>query len=243
MRLFSRMIRGQMELRGDDGDVFHRHRRQRPAHRPGQQPGVALAINGVFGNMGVASAALLSGFLIDASGWRSTFFYSGRDVHGYRRALSVVCPHGPGGRGGGSGSSNGQSTKIGPAGCKKPAGPIFQITTLFLPENFDVRLTDFAGTATPVGRYAFVVFSVAALAQLVVGYLLDAYSLRLAVAVVAITQASFFIIITHLNGIPSLLVAIGFILAVFGLYPSTMFWSDVCRAVNGVAAPLRSVIS
>jgi len=33
--------------------------------------GVALAINGVFGNMGVASAALLSGFLIDTSSWRS----------------------------------------------------------------------------------------------------------------------------------------------------------------------------
>ena len=39
--------------------------------------GMALAINGVFGNMGVASAALLSGFLIDASGWRSAFFIPG----------------------------------------------------------------------------------------------------------------------------------------------------------------------
>ena len=70
-----------------------------------------------------------------------------------------------------------------------------------------------------MGWYAFVVFSVAALAQLVVGYLLDAYSLRIVFAVVAITQASFFIIMKHLSGIASLLVAIGFMLAVFGQIP------------------------
>ena len=39
--------------------------------------GVALTINGVFGNMGVASALLLSGFLIDASAWRNAFVISG----------------------------------------------------------------------------------------------------------------------------------------------------------------------
>jgi len=52
-----------------------------------------------------------------------------------------------------------------------------------------------------------------------------------------------FIIMTHLSGIASLLAAIGFMLAVFGQIPSTMFCSGAWRAVNGVAAPLRSVIS
>ncbi|MDB4224888.1 MFS transporter, partial [Granulosicoccus sp.] len=42
-----------------------------------QKMGIPLAINGVFGNMGVACAALLSGFLIDTSGWRSAFIISG----------------------------------------------------------------------------------------------------------------------------------------------------------------------
>ena len=39
--------------------------------------GVPLAINGVFGNLGVASAALLTGFLIDSAGWRSAFYIPG----------------------------------------------------------------------------------------------------------------------------------------------------------------------
>lgn len=36
-----------------------------------ENTGVPLAVNGVFGNLGVASAALITGFLIDNEGWRS----------------------------------------------------------------------------------------------------------------------------------------------------------------------------
>ena len=42
-----------------------------------KQTGVPLAINGVFGNLGVASAALITGFLIDAWSWRSAFMAPG----------------------------------------------------------------------------------------------------------------------------------------------------------------------
>ena len=69
-------------------------------------------------------------------------------------------------------------------------GLIFQSTTFSLPKIFDERLTDLASTATLVGWYAFVVFSVAAMAQLVVGYLLDPHSLRTVFAVVAVLHAS-----------------------------------------------------
>jgi MFS family permease len=195
--------------------------------------GVALAINGVFGNMGVASAALLSGYLIDASGWRSAFFIPG--------ALSMAI--------GGlylwfvrTGGEVPAADRTAAAGAGKAAGEpvsrhrlvrifgiifftaaigglIFQSTTFSLPKIFDERLTDLAGTATLVGWYAFVVFSVAAFAQLVVGYLLDTSSLRAVFAVVAIAQAGFFVLMTHLTGLASLLVAIGFMLAVFGQIP------------------------
>ena len=42
-----------------------------------EKTGIPLAINGIFGNMGVACAALLTGFLIDTAGWRSAFVLSG----------------------------------------------------------------------------------------------------------------------------------------------------------------------
>ena len=44
--------------------------------------GLRLAVNGVWGNLGVASAALLTAFFIDLSGWRSAFYLTG--------AISVV---------------------------------------------------------------------------------------------------------------------------------------------------------
>ena len=42
-----------------------------------EKTGVPLAINGIFGNMGVASAALLTGYLVDRSGWQSAFVVPG----------------------------------------------------------------------------------------------------------------------------------------------------------------------
>jgi MFS family permease len=39
--------------------------------------GMRIAVNGVWGNLGVASAALLTGYLIDNGGWRSAFIAPG----------------------------------------------------------------------------------------------------------------------------------------------------------------------
>ena len=39
--------------------------------------GMRIAVNGVWGNLGVASAALLTGYLIDNGGWRAAFIAPG----------------------------------------------------------------------------------------------------------------------------------------------------------------------
>jgi MFS family permease len=39
--------------------------------------GMRIAVNGVFGNLGVASAALITGYLIDNGGWRAAFITPG----------------------------------------------------------------------------------------------------------------------------------------------------------------------
>lgn len=195
--------------------------------------GVALAVNGVFGNMGVATAALLTGFLIDTSGWRSAYFVPGaasvaigglyilfvrsgggkalandRAARSENRAAALVLP---------------KATLIRVFGIilftTAIGGLVFQSTTFSLPKIFDERLTDLAGTATLIGWYAFLAFSVAAFAQLAVGYLIDRHSLRVVFAFVALSQAGFFYLMIHLSGAMSLLVAIAFMLAVFGQIP------------------------
>jgi MFS family permease len=98
-------------------------------------------------------------------------------------------------------------------------GLIFQSTTFALPKVFEERLTNLADSATWVGWYTFIVFSVAAFAQLVVGYLVDNHPVRLVFACVALLQAIFFGIMIQLSGIAALIVAIAFMLAVFGQIP------------------------
>ena len=220
--------------------------------------GIPLAINGVFGNLGVAAAALLTGWLIDTAGWRSAFVLPGALSIGLGAAYAVFVWSGRTDRaayrtGGGVAAAAGRTTTMrqGAATAGKPGAPagpsttgpssigratfartlaiivfttavgglVFQSTTFALPKIFDERLTGLAGSATAVGGYAFAVFAVAALAQLVVGYLVDRHSLRTVFAFVAGLQAVLFAIMHQLTGPAALIVATAFMLVVFGQIP------------------------
>ena len=196
-----------------------------------EKTGIPLAVNGIFGNMGVASAALLTGFLVDYSGWRSAFVLPGLVSIGFGlaywwclrtgRAQPPVASAAAARKGAGSSIPRDALLRIFAIILFTTAigGLVFQSTTFALPKIFDERLTDIAGTATLVGWYAFLVFSVAAFAQLVVGYLVDNHSIRAVFAVVALLQAVFFFIMTQLEGVAALVVAICFMLVVFGQIP------------------------
>ena len=196
-----------------------------------QQTGVPLAINGIFGNMGVASAALITGFLIDVSGWRQAFFVPGifsifigfgyfAFIRFYLRNHQIH-------------SAEKQQASATPSHARNIlirafaivlittgiGGIVFQSTTFALPKVFDERLGDIAQTATAVGSFAFVVFTVAAFAQLLVGWLVDRYPVKRVFAIVALVQAVFLLAMSQLTGIAALLVSLAFMLAVFGQIP------------------------
>ena len=202
-----------------------------------KKTGVPLAVNGVFGNLGVAAAALLTGWLIDTGGWRNAFVLPGVVSIGLGAAYAVFVW---------SGRERRAAARAGGAAATKAApgagvstieratfvrvlsiivfttaigGLIFQSTTFALPKIFDERLTDIAQSATAVGGWAFLVFAVAALAQLVVGYLVDHHSVRTVFAFVAGLQAVFFAIMYQLTGVAALVVSVAFMLVVFGQIP------------------------
>jgi MFS family permease len=96
---------------------------------------------------------------------------------------------------------------------------VFQSTTFSLPKVFDERLGELALTATSVGSFAFVVFALASVGQLIVGFLLDRISLKLVFLVVAGIQALFFALMVGATGSVALAVGAVFMLAVFGQIP------------------------
>jgi MFS family permease len=200
-----------------------------------ENTGVPLAINGIFGNMGIAVAALMTGLLIDTNGWRAAFVLPGIVSIGFGFAYILFIRAGRAARA--AEAASGAAAKKAVAGTMTIdrnliirtfaiiftttaiGGFILRSTTFALPKIFDERLTDIANSASQIGMYSFLVFSLAAFAQLVVGYLVDRYSIRIIFAFVAALQAVLFVVMVNLTGLPALLVSFGFMLVVFGQIP------------------------
>jgi MFS family permease len=196
--------------------------------------GVPLAINGIFGNMGVACAALLTGFLIDHTGWRFAFVWPGvvSIVTGTAYAVFLYVARSTGAKEARFRVTAKKTVEM--QGMDKRlltrvfviiffstavGGLVFQSTTFALPKVFDERLAELAVSATLVGWYAFIVFAIAAFGQLVVGYLVDHYSIRSVFSLVAALQAVFLAVMPGLKGWAALCVSMAFMLVVFGQIP------------------------
>ena len=195
--------------------------------------GMPIAVNGVFGNFGVAAAALITGIIIDTFGWRTAFIVPG--VFSIAIGVTYLIFT----RAGDLESLYPTEISVVPASASKVeidrqvlgqvfaiiffttamGGLIFQSTTFALPKILDERLNDFTTNATQVGAWAFMVFTLAAFAQLVVGYLVDRHSVKLVFSIVAAGQVVLFALMVNLNGIAALIVSVGFMLMVFGQIP------------------------
>ena len=198
-----------------------------------RRTGIPLAINGVFGNFGIASAALITGLMIDLVGWRMAFVVPGAIsiAIGIAYAIFVRSKQGlyptlPGG----------EAARPAPSGAEATSkqvirvftvifvstaigGLIFQSAGFSMPKIIDERMGEFATSATLIGWYAFIIFAVASVGQLVIGYLIDRHSVRNIFILVATGQVVLFAVMREIDGIAALLVATGFMLMIFGQLP------------------------
>jgi MFS family permease len=210
--------------------------------------GMRLAVNGVWGNLGVASAALVTGYFIDHGGWRAAFVVPG--LFSILAGIVYTIAFWPA-------ISNTDRPTATSATASTTATPdhkallmrisaivflttavssiVFQSTTFALPKIFDERLqgtaTDLADwlnatgltsrsdVATMVGVFAFTVFAVASMAQLIVGSMLDRFGPRAVFLTVAALQFVFFSMMPGLHDGLALAAAMGFMLGAFGQIP------------------------
>lgn len=194
-----------------------------------EKTGVALGINGVWGNMGVACAAVVAGALIDVSGWRAAFVVPGAGavLTGVAYAL-LVRSHTR------SGTPAAASTKRTPAVLDNSmlikifvvialtttlGSFIFQSMTFALPKILDERLSGVIDSASAVGGSAFAVFAIASMAQILIGHLVDRHSIRTVFAFVAGLQIPAYMLAIGLSGLPVLVGAVAFMLLIFGQIP------------------------
>jgi MFS family permease len=154
----------------------------------GLRSGRALAINGVFGNMGLAGAAVTTGVLAQFYGWQSAFALPG----GLSVAIGGVLIL--------RSRKNGQLEALSNTSDKHAAathdrrtqwtvflvicvaalfgGLVFNMVTISLPKFLDERVLSESADLAWVGASAGVIFAVAAYAQLPVGELLDRIGAR-----------------------------------------------------------------
>ena len=214
--------------------------------------GMRIAMNGVWGNLGVASAALLTGYMIDHGGWRMAFVVPGifSIVMGFAymalRWHSIQAGEdepkaGAGAAPAASASYRALLIRVSSIVFLTTAvsSIIFQSTTFALPKIFDDRLQGLAANlaawldgvgsagqgdvATVIGSLAFVVFAVASIAQLIVGSMLDRHGPRTVFMTVAVIQIIFFTAMPGLTDGIALAVAFGFMLGAFGQIPINDF--------------------
>jgi MFS family permease len=195
--------------------------------------GMRLAVNGVWGNLGVASAALITGYFIDHGGWRAAFVVPGivSILVGiaYTALVWPVIVRPPQ-RTAGLKAAGATATS---ADLKAlllrvslivflttaVSSIVFQSTTFALPKVLDERLGGLALSATLIGQLAFLVFAIGSIGQLIVGHFLDRLGPRSVFMTAAAIQVAFFAAMPGLVDWAALLCATIFMLAAFGQIP------------------------
>jgi MFS family permease len=188
--------------------------------------GRVLGINGVFGNLGVAFAALIAGALAYWISWRAAFIVPGVVAILIGIAFAVAIPSE-------FGIVKGASARPGnsfPRGLLKHVfvvlvisticgGVIFNSTTIAMPKVFDERLQALVSTTLGIGTLVALVYALAALAQLCVGFWIDRHSIKSVFVPVVALQVPLLLLAGTAENIGMLTVAVAMMFFVFGQIP------------------------
>ena len=190
--------------------------------------GRRLGVNGVFGNMGVAGAALIAGILTDAFGWRWAFFAPGLvaiatglvfvafvrgDAAAARAAAKRAAPDPDVAR------AVMIRVLVVVAVATLLGGIIFNATTVALPKLFEEQLGGLVTGTSGVGGLAAIVFAVAAFSQIAVGHLIDRHPIKPVLFLIVLAQVPILMLVTGLSDLPMFVTAMVMMCLVFGEIP------------------------
>jgi MFS family permease len=189
------------------------------------QLGRTLGVNGVYGNMGLAFSALIAGAMADTFGWRWAFIVPGVLSVGVGALFAGLRP---------------RSGTVSVAGRAAPQrlpralfarvfvvltisivcnGIIFNAATISMPRVFYERLAALTQSTFGIGALVCGVYAIAAMAQLIVGWLIDRRPVRGVFAVVMGMQVPLLFLAGTMQNYLMLAVALAMMFFVFGQVP------------------------
>ena len=190
-----------------------------------KNPGFTIGVNGLAGNLGIAIAAVLTGFLVKYAGWRAAFIVPGLAALLCGLGFLAFVPR----------------EELAPARRPKKSvdlpraviarvllvmtcaavssGLIFNFTTNGNGQLLTERLRGLIEDPATLGALLAVVYAVASLAQLVVGKLIDRYPLKWVYLPVVAMQVPFFLLAAGSDGWILYGAVLAFMIFVFGAIP------------------------
>jgi MFS family permease len=190
-----------------------------------RNPGFTIGLNGLAGNLGIAIAAILTGFLVKYAGWRAAFAVPGVIALLCGVLFLVLVPR----------------EEMPPARRPKKSvdlprsvmarvllvmtlaaissSLIFNFTTNGNGQLLAERLRGLIDDPATLGGLLAAVYTVASLAQLVVGKLIDRYPLKWVYLPIVAMQAPLFLLAAGAGGWPLYAAVLGFMIFVFGAIP------------------------
>jgi MFS family permease len=184
--------------------------------------GREMGLNGVWGNLGVASSALVTGVIGQYLGWRFAFIVPGivTILIGVAFALTVV-------------HEDRKGTKQATAQSRVAREDMWRVilallivviaisttfnaVTVALPKLFAERLAGLTQSPALLGVIAACVYVFGAMTQYTIGKLLDRHSLKTVALPLSFMLAPFLYFAATLSNLPLILVSIGIVMGAFG---------------------------
>ena len=191
------------------------------------RPGAVIGVNGLVGNLGIAVAAVLTGFLVKYFGWRMAFVVPGIVTIALGILFWRVVPQeaAPPSRRAAKQSDLPRSELVKAVlvlTVTSTCGSlVFNFTTNGNGELFGDRLRAISSDPAVLGLLLGLVYVIASFSQLVVGRAIDRYPLKRIFLFIVLMQIPFFLLAAFATGWAFYALAIGFMVFVFGSIPFT----------------------
>jgi MFS family permease len=184
--------------------------------------GREMGINGVWGNLGVASSALVTGVIGQYVGWRYAFVIPGIVTIGIGVAFALLVVH-----------EDRKGSKQAAAQARVARehmwrvvvallivviaiSTTFNAVTVALPKLFAERLADLTQSPALLGLIAAGVYVFGAVTQYTIGRLLDRHALRTVALPLSVVLAPLLYLAADLSDLPLILASIGIVMGAFG---------------------------
>ena len=192
------------------------------------KPGAVIGVNGLAGNMGIAVAALLTGFLVKSAGWRAAFVVPGIIALLLGVYFAIKVPKetaAPGKKKGGKMLRVERATAarvFAVLTCTTTLGSlIFNFTTNGNGELLRERVAAIASDPATLGMLLAGVYAIASVAQVIVGQLIDRFPIKRIFLPIVAAQIIAFALAAHAEGWMFYVFAIAYMTFVFGAIPFT----------------------